>query len=398
MSTPTKPDIPALVAQVHDLGEEISAGDSSNAIRKQQLRLAALKLHRALEDPGNIVERICFQTATIRVGIDLDLFNVLFKSEKPLTCGELAKTTGADSVLLGRLLRSLEATGAFGVIGDPGKEAYVPTTTTETFTAPPLAAGVEFCFDFLSMNWHELPAYLKRLKYQNPSDGQNTAFNAAYNTKDIAMQFTQTQPAVQRAFQLYMSDFYQGRASWMDFYPVEERLGKDAKQSQEAVMIVDVGGGFGHEAAALKKQHPELPGRFVVQDLPSVTSDIKHDYIEAMTHDFFTPQPLRGARVCYLRMILHDWNDEQCHTILSHLRDAMNPAYSKILINQWVLPTQQLTPFMAHMDFNMMATFSAMERTEEQTRNLLDRAGLKVSQIYYPVDEASECIVEVVTK
>lgn len=248
------------------------------------------------------------------------------------------------------------------------------------------------------MNWHELPAYLKRLKYQNPSDGQNTAFNAAYNTKDIAMQFTQTQPAVQRAFQLYMSDFYQGRASWMDFYPVEERLGKDAKQSQEAVMIVDVGGGFGHEAAALKKQHPELPGRFVVQDLPSVTSDIKHDYIEAMTHDFFTPQPLRGARVCYLRMILHDWNDEQCHTILSHLRDAMNPAYSKILINQWVLPTQQLTPFMAHMDFNMMATFSAMERTEEQTRNLLDRAGLKVSQIYYPVDEASECIVEVVTK
>lgn len=50
-----------MMVQVHDLGEEISAGDSSNAIRKQQLRLAALKLHRALEDPGNIVERICFQ-------------------------------------------------------------------------------------------------------------------------------------------------------------------------------------------------------------------------------------------------------------------------------------------------------------------------------------------------
>lgn len=143
-----------------------------------------------------------------------------------------------------------------------------------------------------------------------PSDGQNAAFRAAYNTNDIAMQFMQTQPAVQWSIQLYMSDFFKGLAYWMGSYPVEERLSKDAKEAQEAVMFVDVGGGFGYEAAALRKQHLEFPGRFFVQGHSFVTSEIKQDDVEAMTHEFFTPQPVKGARVCYLLLILHVWNDE----------------------------------------------------------------------------------------
>ena len=100
----------------------------------------------------------------IRIAIDLDLFNLLIKSEKPQTLEDLTKATGADGVLLGvpsanpphtdhllmysaaRLLRSLGAIGAVGEVGETGEEAYVPTKVTRTFVIPPLAAGVQFWY------------------------------------------------------------------------------------------------------------------------------------------------------------------------------------------------------------------------------------------------------------
>ncbi len=92
-----------------------------------------------------------------------------------------------------------------------------------------------------------------------------------------------------------MTGFGEGRTSWMDIFPVKEILGTDARDDQAAVMFVDVGGGMGHEAVALKKRFPDLPGRFVVQDLPQVVSRQNLDAeVEFMAHDFLTPQPLKG--------------------------------------------------------------------------------------------------------
>ena len=104
------------------------------------------------------------------------------------------------------------------------------------------------------------------------------------------------------------------------------------------------------------------------------------------------------ARVYYLRYILHDWNDKLCGTILGYIRAAMDPSYSKVLINQWLVPTQGATSFMTHQDFNMMATVSAMERTEEQTRDLLEGAGLRIVHNWRPDDMESECIIEAIAK
>ena len=76
----------------------------------------------------------------------------------------------------------------------------------------------------------------------------------------------------------------------------------------------------------------------------------------------------------------------------------MDPSYSKVLINQWVVPTKRVTSFMTHQYFNMMATFSTMERTEEQKQELLEGAGLRILHIWRPNDMKSECIIEAVAK
>ena len=63
-----------------------------------------------------------------------------------------------------------------------------------------------------------------------------------------------------QALGTYMKTFNEGHKDWIDFYPVEERLGKGASTESNAVMIVDVGGGAGQQALALKGKFPILPG------------------------------------------------------------------------------------------------------------------------------------------
>ena len=51
---------------------------------------------------------------------------------------------------------------------------------------------------------------------------------------------------------------------------------------------------------------------------------------------------------------------------------------------------------MTHMDLNMMASLSAMERTEPQMHALLKEAGLKIAHIWKPADAESQCTIEAV--
>lgn len=79
--------------------------------------------------------------------------------------------------------------------------------------------------------------------------------------------------------------------------------------------LVDVGGGVGGTSLDLAKQFPHL--HFVVEDREPTIEQAKvvwsQEYPEAigngrvrlLTHDFFTEQPIRGARVYFLRHILY---------------------------------------------------------------------------------------------
>jgi demethylsterigmatocystin 6-O-methyltransferase len=61
-------------------------------------------------------------------------------------------------------------------------------------------------------------------------------------------------------------------------------------------MFLDVGGGYGQKAIALKNDFPDLPGKFIVQDLPTTIERApKVEGIEFAAHDFFTEQPIKGG-------------------------------------------------------------------------------------------------------
>lgn len=94
-----------------------------------------------------------------------------------------------------------------------------------------------------------------------------------------------------------MGGYRAGKSSWVEpgFYPVEERLGKGLKEGTKEVLLVDVGGGLGHDLELLKEEHERLPGRLILQDKEEVLSQIPatNNVFEKITHDFFTPQAVK---------------------------------------------------------------------------------------------------------
>ena len=167
---------------------------------------------------------------------------------------------------------------------------------------------------------------------------------------------------------------------WFDYFPVQAKMG-DTDPSR--TLLVDVGGGIGHDLIAFKKKFPDLPGRLIVQDLAVVVEAAKDlpAGIEAMGHDFFTPQPIRGAKTYYLRTVLHDWPDKQAREILVPIREAMSQD-SILLINENVLSETEVSLYAAQLDLMMMAMFSSLDRTVDQFKALLDSVGLEVFRVW----------------
>ncbi|KAF2101188.1 S-adenosyl-L-methionine-dependent methyltransferase [Rhizodiscina lignyota] len=145
--------------------------------------------------------------------------------------------------------------------------------------------------------------------------------------------------------------------------------------------VVDLGGGKGHLSLAIAKAHPKL--RFMVQDLPSneepfnqaIPEDMK-SRIKYQVHDFFKPQPESvGAKVFFMKWVMHDWPDRDCSAILKNLVPEVERG-AKILIIDKILPdpASKLTgydDYALFADLLMWTVLNGCERNVEQFKALL---------------------------
>ena len=109
-------------------------------------------------------------------------------------------------------------------------------------------------------------------------------------------------PDQRRNFDLWMRERRKHEESlWhIHFPPCTSLSDENLKTDSDIVLMVDIGGANGSQAINFKAQFPHLPGRYVVQDLFLSNSGeaIKNlEGVEMMTHDFFTPQPIKG-KIC----------------------------------------------------------------------------------------------------
>ena len=94
-----------------------------------------------------------------------------------------------------------------------------------------------------------------------------------------------------------------------------------------------------------------------------------------------------------MHSVLHDWTDDDCRRILANVVPAMKPGYSKLLINENVIPSTNAYWETTSLDIIMMADFASTERTETQWRALVESAGLKITKIW-TVRRGVESLIE----
>ena len=106
--------------------------------------------------------------------------------------------------------------------------------------------------------------------------------------------------------------------------------------------VVDVGGGLGHVSRALVEHNPTA--KCIVEDSPDTVMQGEKELpadlqgrINFKAHDFFQEQPIKGADVYLLRLVLHDWSDKYSKLIVRALIPALKPG-AKIVINDRVIP------------------------------------------------------------
>jgi hypothetical protein len=290
---------------------------------------------------------------------------------------------------------------AYSFVNELASDLYTATPFTYATSDPTLRGGLVYSFDGMIPTFHRLPSFLSKTNYSVPRDISNGPVQHALQTDKPFFQILQENARLGSAFNDFMTGYGKARPSWVDYYPVRERLLTNL--SENAPLLVDVGGGLGRDISHFHATFPDEAGTLILQDTPSVITQAKSSTpplpsaINLTSHDFFTPQPSSAhhARAYYLHLVLHDWDDASCRSILSHIRDAMKPGYSKLLINENVLedvgaPWQQTS-----LDWTMMAMLVNRERTKSQWANLLGTVGLKIEGIWRK-DVSSESIIEAV--
>jgi 6-hydroxytryprostatin B O-methyltransferase len=143
--------------------------------------------------------------------------------------------------------------------------------------------------------------------------------------------------------------------------------------------------------------------KFIVQDIPEVIENAPShmaslsdstalaSQIIYLAHSFLTPQPIQGAAVYFLRMILHDWPTDDAVDILSHLVPALGKN-SRIIVMDSLLPDPGSVPLAKErllrvQDLTMLQNFNAGERALEDWRQMFGKVegGLEVRAIRQPV-------------
>jgi hypothetical protein len=149
--------------------------------------------------------------------------------------------------------------------------------------------------------------------------------------------------------------------------------------------VVDVGGATGNLLATILAAHPGPRG--ILFDRPYVADDAvaflaskgMADRISFQPGNFFDGVP-PGGDAYVLSHVIHDWNEQQCLTILGHVRRAMKPDATLLLV-EMVLPHDDAFHPGKILDMVMLTVAGGRERTAEEYASLLAKAGFRQTRV-----------------
>ena len=169
----------------------------------------------------------------------------------------------------------------------------------------------------------------------------------------------------------------------------------------DAGTIVDVGGANGALLVTLLHAFPSVNGilfdkeaYLVKQAVPNIEAAGVAKRCSTKIGDFFDEVP-RGDTMI-LKFILHDWRDPEAVTILQNCRRSLAEG-GRLLIMEHLLEDDSKPRTANIFDATMLAMQEGGERSEEEYRRLLERAGLRLEWVVPAYSALSELnIIEAV--
>jgi hypothetical protein len=287
--------------------------------------------------------------------------------QEPTTVAALAERTKTHAPSLFRMMRALAGAGVFTERAD-GKFELTPLGAMLRSNVPGSMRGFALMM-IEKYNWDSW----QELTYSITTGG--VALEKALGMK--AFEFLEHHPEHARIFGESMSSL---SAS-------EQPAIVQAYDFSRFKKIVDVGGSHGSLLCAILAANPKLHG--VLYDNPRVIADAKKaphvtrkevaGRVELAGGDFFESVP-SGADAYIMKYILHDWNDELSHTLLSNIRKSIDKNGTLLAVDN-VIPAGNDPHWGKLLDINMLVLTGGKERTEKEFRELYRRAGFELTRV-----------------
>ncbi|KAH8585876.1 putative sterigmatocystin 8-O-methyltransferase precursor, partial [Bisporella sp. PMI_857] len=323
---------------------------------RQSLLAAALRIQQLATEPSEYIPRLAIHFQNLGCIHWLCHFRIL--SFIPLTGSvPYSEVATIASVPLSQLKRIARMAMLSGFLQEPQPNELAHSATSALLvTNSNLLDWALFIAEASSLGPTKLVEATE--KWGTTESKTQTAFNLAKNTE--------------KKFSLYMKNVTASEGTKIDHLV----HGFDWASLGDAT-VVDVGGSNCHASIALATVFPQL--QIVVQDLPDTIALAQNNLastpasvrsrISCQAYNFFTPQPVVGASVYLLRMILHDWPYQEAVSILQNLMPALSAKPgSRLIIMDTVLPVPgdnedvNVEAMLRVRDLTMLETFNSRER------------------------------------
>ncbi|HSB57306.1 MAG TPA: methyltransferase [Nitrosopumilaceae archaeon] len=311
-----------------------------------------------------------WRSQILYAGVKLGIFDLV--TSVPMSSADIAKKLNLDPALSYRLLRAL---GSIGLLKEDQNQSFSITSMGQFLSAdnPQTLKGVTLLEEGPEHYaiWKHLPAMIKEGK----QDGFVREFGRSI------FDYLVQNPNYADVFSKAMSSYSATHSRLV----LEALDGFDFSKIQS---ICDVGGGHGYLICNLLLKYKNLKG--IVLELERVIKDKELLWANKMgigdrcnytSGNMFEKVPSADAYV--MKMILHDWNDDECVKILSNIQRAA-PKGGRLFIVEHIVPGPDVPHFSKLFDIHMLCALTGRERTEKEFPSLLEQAGFRHVRTHYP--------------
>jgi hypothetical protein len=269
--------------------------------------------------------------------------------QEPRSVAEIAKSVGASSDALHRVLRLLAANGVFKLDGD--RLSHTPASQLLRADHPQSMRSLVLMFG-LPINWS--PFLNLRHSVETGQSAAKLTLPGGY------WKYFEREPAAAGIFNAAMAAKARGQVAAV----------VAAYDFSAFKMIGDIGGGRGHLLSAVLAASPAARG--VLFDLPHVTSDAAvsaTDRWSIQPGDFFK-DPLPVCDLYLLMEVIHDWGNDEAVAILRAVRRSAPPS-ATLLVLESIVPEHAGPDLSKTLDIVMLALLGGKQRNLAEYRELL---------------------------